>query len=344
MPAREPRWWYDTDNRWPATVLAPIAQIWSVMATRRMRRAHTAKAARPIICVGNFTAGGTGKTPFSIELSKLVKARGHIPGFLTRGYGATNRHARIVDLDRDTAETAGDEALLLARHGPVAVCADRIKGAQALVAAHPECTILLMDDGLQNPSLAKDLRIALIDGRRGIGNGRVIPAGPLRAPFLFQLSMADAVVVTGSDELEAPVRRALSANFRGPILRAAPQPGGDLEWMTEKPILAFAGIANPGRFFDLLRSLGGEIAQTRIFRDHHAFQHSEANELLHAAEDNGWQLVTTEKDHVRLKGQDGAIATLHGRARSLPISLATSPGDAARLVALVDDAVARHAR
>jgi tetraacyldisaccharide 4'-kinase len=200
-----------------------------------------------------------------------------------------------------------------------------------------------MDDGLQNGSLAKDLVIAVVDGRRGIGNGRVIPAGPLRAPLAFQLGLVDAFVVNevdGAGVGDSPFVAGLRSSFAGPVMAAVTRPLGDTAWLSDHPILAFCGIGAPGRFFGLLRRLGAPLVGERVYADHHALSEREARALLAEARLAGALLVTTEKDWVRLADR-GAPGELKQAARTLPIHLELGERDGLRLRGLIEGSLAR---
>jgi tetraacyldisaccharide 4'-kinase len=199
-----------------------------------------------------------------------------------------------------------------------------------------------MDDGLQNPQLAKDFTIALVDGVRGIGNGMVIPAGPLRAPLEFQLELTDAIIVnepmSGTDGGVAEWAR---SRFNGPVLRATTVPAADPGWLKGARIVAWAGIGVPRRFFALLEHLGGEVVESVAFRDHQNMQDLDADRLLALAEDDDALLVTTEKDLARLSGAVGPLAQLAAASRALPVRLAFEEADAVRLASLLDAALAQ---
>ena len=224
-----------------------------------------------------------------------------------------------VEPGRHRAEEVGDEPLLLARSAPVVVSRDRVAGAQAIEAAEPKATVIVMDDGLQNPSLAKDLTIAVVDANRGMGNGHVIPAGPLRAPLGFQLGLVDCIVVNGRSELPPAdaeqVFERLKRSFLGPVLRAEPMPDGDVTALSGAKVAAYAGIANPGRFFRLLEDIGAEIVHRVSFADHHEISETEAEALMAAARRLGATLVTTEKDAARLAGAIGRVRVAQGKLR-----------------------------
>ncbi|MCU0955733.1 MAG: tetraacyldisaccharide 4'-kinase, partial [Hyphomicrobium sp.] len=215
MPHREPSWWYAASPSPAARLLVPVSKVYGFLSARRMGRAPEHVCTVPIICIGNFTAGGTGKTPLSLWIARHLQAHGHNPVFLTRGYGSAAREPTVVDPQRHTAADVGDEALLLARVAAVMVSGNRRAGAKAIEKKGLGADVILMDDGLQNPSLAKDMTISVVDGERQFGNGHIIPAGPLRGPLDFQLTKTDLIVVNGrSDDRERLASR-LAGRFHG---------------------------------------------------------------------------------------------------------------------------------
>lgn len=281
-----------------AAVLGPVGALYGLAAGRRMTQPG-ARASIPVICVGNFTAGGAGKTPTAIAVAELLRRAGRRPVFLTRGYGGSVREPTLVDRTRHRADRVGDEPLLLARHAPTVVSPDRVQGA-ALAAAVGD--ILVMDDGLQNPALEKDLSIAVVDGGSGVGNGSCIPAGPLRAPLGLQLQRIDAVLVIGQGEPGEEVAR--QARARGiPVFHGALLPESSAARpLAGRRVLAFAGIGRPEKFFETLAQCGAQVAERHAFPDHHPFTRSDVAGLIARAERLGAALVTTEKDRVRLEG------------------------------------------
>ena len=337
-------------------LLFPLA--WAVGQATRLRRGCYRRGLReiirlpvPVISVGSLAMGGTGKTPLSLHLAARLNAMGERPVFLTRGYGGRHTGPHWVDPERDTARDVGDEPLLLARAAPTLISRDRRAGAIAIETAADAGSVIIMDDGLQNPSLAKDLTFALIDARRGLGNGHVIPAGPLRAPLDVQLELTDAIVVNAPpvQKGSAPERadtaagwlEAVRRTFPGPVLATRAQASGEITWIGERPLVAFAGIANPARFFALIEQCGGHIAERHSFKDHHAYSADDARRLMERARALGATLVTTEKDHVRLasgkqeaKGGEelGELARL---AMTLPIRIVADAGDSERIDALL---------
>jgi len=271
----------------------------------------------PVICVGNFVVGGAGKTPTAIALARIARRQGLKPGFLASGYGGSEQGPLLVDPQSHTAETVGDEPLLLADVAPTAIGRDRAASAQVLL--KQEVTVIIMDDGFQNPTLAKDISFACVDAGAGIGNGMMIPSGPLRAPLDLQLRRADALIVIGAGEMAEPLIRAAARGGR-PVLRATLKPVRVREWR-KAPILAFAGIGRPAKFFETLGEAGAPVEETIAFPDHHRFTDADAARLLAMADKNDLRLVTTEKDLIRLKGGAGAIADLRERSEAFPVAL-----------------------
>ncbi len=271
----------------------------------------------PVICVGNLTAGGAGKTPTTGMIVQRLIAFGHQPAILTRGYGGTQHGPHWV-ASSDSASAVGDEPLLHARLAPVMVARDRVAGARA-IEADPRVDVIVMDDGLQNPSLAKSLTIAVIDGLRGLGNGHVIPAGPLRAPLDRQLAHVDAVLFNGpamgsahmriDDDRREHMQRnhigGLEAVLRSlrpdlPQLHGTLMPADTARQFGGQRVVAFAGIGHPKRFFDTVHYLNATTVAEVAFPDHHTYTAADAASLLDRANSAGARLVTTAKDHVRL--------------------------------------------
>lgn len=303
-------------------MLSPLATIYGAIAARRLAQGGT-RAGIPVICVGNPTVGGAGKTPTAIAVARLLIAEGERPYFLTRGYGGKLAGPVMVETAH-TAIEVGDEALLLARIAQTVVAANRVAGGE--FARAKGASVIVMDDGFQNPALAKDLSILVIDGRRGIGNARVLPAGPLRAPLEPQLDRAQAILIVGEVSGAAPL--IIAARSRKlPLFHATLDP--DRAVVAEhagKKVLAFAGIGEPEKFFATIAAAGIEAPVRRGFADHHLYRASEANALVREATQNGLSLLTTEKDLARIKG-DTALVALAERARALPVSLVISESE-----------------
>jgi tetraacyldisaccharide 4'-kinase len=283
---RPPAFWA-RDGLAPA-LLSPLSAVVARAAAARAARPGW-RAPAPVVCCGNATVGGTGKTPLALDLGARLQARGRLVAFLTRGHGGQVRAPRRVE-PSDVAAMVGDEALLLARVAPVFVAADRAAGARAALAEGADA--LVMDDGLQNPGLAKDLSLLVIDGGAGFGNGRVLPAGPLREPVAAAAARCQAAVLIGADR--AGALRALPAGL--PVLQA------ELRTLDVAGLraVAFAGIGRPGKFFDGLREAGAEVIATADFPDHHPYRPAEVERLLRRAAALGAVAVTTAKDAVRL--------------------------------------------
>jgi tetraacyldisaccharide 4'-kinase len=331
---RDPAFWWAQPGT-AGALLFPAAAVYGAVAAWRMGRPGRA-APVPVICIGNFTVGGAGKTPAAIAIAKRLMAAGRRPFFLSRGYGG--RLAGPIRVDGHRAAEVGDEPLLLARIAPTMVARDRPSGAAAVAAAGGD--VVVMDDGLQNPSLAKDFAIAVVDARRGIGNGRVFPAGPLRAPLDAQLDRVDAVLVIGPDT-DAAARATAAATARGlPVLRGELRPDpAAVAALAGRPVLAFAGIADPDKFFATLEACGIPATVRARFPDHHPYTQAELAALLARAERDGITPVTTEKDVARMSGDPAAVALL-ARTVALPVTLAFLGED--RIGPAVLRAIQRH--
>ncbi len=324
---RDPAFWW-RDGSFIAGLLAPLGAVYGAIAARRMAKTG-ARAGVPVICVGNFTLGGAGKTPTAMWLAKTLKAAGEQPCCLSRGYGGSDAGPKLVDPQTDAASQVGDEALLLARVAPTIVSRDRVAGALAATATG--ASVIVMDDGLQNASLLKDFTLAVVDGRRGVGNGYVFPAGPLRAPLDAQLARCDALLIIGDAQHAAGV---IAAAGKRPIFhgRLVPDPAA-LTALKSRNVFAFAGIGDPEKFFATLMQAGIAVTQRKAFADHHRFSGEEAAGLVMQAEHEGLTLLTTEKDHARMAG-DPALAALAERAQVLPVTLVVDEAERLRALAL----------
>ncbi|MCP4381111.1 MAG: tetraacyldisaccharide 4'-kinase [Hyphomicrobiales bacterium] len=309
-------WWRDRPTA-AAVALWPISKLWGVSAARRMARPPRYRPPVPVICVGNFVVGGAGKTPTAIALAKIARRLGLRPGFVAPGYGGAETGPLIVDIERHSAKDVGDEPLLLAAVAVTAIGRDRAASSRLL--QDQEVDMIIMDDGFQNPSLAKDTSFVCIDAGAGVGNGLVLPAGPLRAPLQYQLLRADTLVLIGDGERAESLIR-VAARAGRPTLQARLKPLRIREWRNE-PILAFAGIGRPAKFFESLETIGARLEETAAFPDHHRYTEADANRLLTEAGRNRLRLVTTEKDLVRLAGETGALATLRDQTEAFPVVL-----------------------
>lgn len=324
---RAPAFWWQRAPSAAALALAPLGWLYGAVTARRMARPGT-PAPVPVVCVGNLVAGGAGKTPAAIAIGGILRAAGRRPVFLSRGYGGSSPGPLLVDPARHDAALCGDEPLLLAQCGPTVVSRDRVAGA-GLAARHGD--VIVMDDGLQNPSLAKDIRLAVVDGESGIGNGLCVPAGPLRAPLSRQWPHVDAVILVGSGEAGDAVARAAGALGK-PVLRATVSPEGEAaQALAGQRILAFAGIGRPGKLFATLAQAGADVVATRIFPDHHPYSTTEARALMAEADALHATCWTTTKDRVRLAAV--LPPTELDRVRALPVSLVfTEPAAAGALL------------
>jgi tetraacyldisaccharide 4'-kinase len=306
--------------------LQPLAIFYAAAGSARRHLTQAQRVPVPVVCVGNIVAGGAGKTPVALSLAGRLQQRGLDPHFLSRGYGGEIAGPLRVDPSRHGATEVGDEPLLLAAAAPTWISRDRVAGAHAAAAAG--ASLIIMDDGFQNPSIAKDLSLVVIDGGYGFGNGQVMPAGPLREPIRAGLARADAVVLVGEDACGAAAL--LGAT---PVLHARLRPVGDPDWR-DRAIVAFAGIGRPAKFFATLDGLGARIVERRGFPDHHRYAEDELASLARAADKAGAVLVTTEKDAARLP------AAWRARVATLPVEIKWQ--DAAMLDALFSRKLALH--
>ena len=317
MRLETPTWWYRNKGAL-AAALAPVGRLYGGIAERRFARTEPYRSRLPVICIGNFTAGGGGKTPTAIAVAALLAELGAKPAFLTRGYGGASKGPVQVAKGQSALEV-GDEPLLLAEAAPTFVSADRPAGAKAIEAT--EAGAIVMDDGFQNPSLAKDLSLVVVDAGCGLGNGLIMPAGPLRAPLEAQMARADALIVIGDGGKASAVIKAFEAQAK-PVLKARMVPRQDKRWLGVLPVIGFAGIARPEKFFATLRNNGARLIDTRSFPDHHRYRERDARRLLDAATERNAMLVTTEKDFVRLPdGEDSALGELKHRCRPFTIAV-----------------------
>lgn len=323
MASEAPPFWWERPD-WRACVLAPAAWIYGAVARRRLLGSIPPKVAAPVLCIGNFTVGGAGKTPTAIAFASAAKAKGLKPGIVSRGYGGTYSGLHLVDPERDPAKLVGDEPLLLARHAPVALSADRFKAAQHLLELG--CNFIIMDDGFQSARLDVDFALLVVDSTRGIGNGKVIPAGPLRAPLRDQMTKTGAVLIIGNgDAADFVIRQA--ARAARPIYQAQLVPSSQAV-VADRRWLAFAGIGNPDKFFASVVEAGGEVAKTRSFPDHYPYTAEDVRELIDMADKSRLGLITTAKDQVRLATMIGVSNDLLDRIAVLDVELKFNRGDA----------------
>ncbi|MGX9429386.1 MULTISPECIES: tetraacyldisaccharide 4'-kinase [Bradyrhizobium] len=331
---REPAFWHGPASL-KSHLLQPLATLYGAIAARRMQRKGI-DAGIPVLCVGNYHTGGAGKTPTVLVLAKLLRELGEAPVVLSRGYGGQLRGPVQVDPAMHSAADVGDEPLMLAERLPVVVARDRAEGV-ALVKSLG-ATVLVMDDGFQNPAVAKDASIIVIDSHRGLGNGKVFPAGPMRAPLAPQIARTDALVVVGGGT--AAKMLATELRVRGkPVLAARLRPDdASLASLQGRRVLAFAGIGDPARFFNTLRNSGIDVIKESAFPDHHVFSKADIDSLVSQARGDGLTLVTTEKDLARLK-QRGELPVWTQAV--VPFAVTLEFEDAALLRKFVSDSLSK---
>jgi tetraacyldisaccharide 4'-kinase len=309
---RTPEFWYSDPNETVAFVLRPLGWLYGFVGRTRAKMTTPFQASVPVICVGNLTAGGTGKTPIAIAIAERLKARGLKVCFLSRGYGADIPGAMVVDAAEDTAMDVGDEPLMLAQHAMTIVSPDRPAGARLGVSRGAQ--VIVMDDGFQNPSLSKDLSFVVVDAAKGFGNGCLIPAGPLRERVEDGLARCDAVIAMGTGHVLLPVSK--------PTLRATLEPLAEARaQLKDKRVLAFAGIGEPKRFFATVEDCGATITSRYEYADHYQYSDDDIADLREVAARQEAMMLTTEKDLLRLEPEQRAgISALKVAAKFEPES------------------------
>ncbi len=327
MPRDEPDWWSEAGDshlslpeRITRAALTPVSWLYGGITPLRFALARPYRARIPVICVGNFTVGGAGKTPTAVMVAELLQDMEVYPTFLSRGYGGALVGPHLVNPDRDHAGAVGDEPLLLARHAPTVISRNRKAGAAEI--ERQDAGAIIMDDGFQNPQLAKDFSIIVVDAAVGVGNGWVMPAGPLRAPLRFQVQRADALLLIGAG---AP-GEALAQRLDLPVLRGRLAADADTRWLEDGPVIAYSGIGRPAKFFETLEQLGAEITARYAFPDHHDYTPEDASKLLSHTQQAQARLVTTQKDWVRMRDGKTPVGALKAASHILPVRLALDTG------------------
>lgn len=323
---RAPDFWSGGGGVLPL-LLSPIAALYARSTARRMARPGW-KAPVPVLCCGNATAGGAGKTTVALDLGKRLADRNIAAHFLLRGYGGRMKGPLVVGPGHDSRDV-GDEALLLAAAGSTVVSADRAAGAR--LAIENGARAIVMDDGLQNPTLEKDLSLLVIDGSSGFGNGRVIPSGPLREPVAAAAARSHAAILVGEDECGALAMLPPTL----PVLRARLTQGPEAATLSGRPVYAFCGIANPRKFFATLQEAGAVLAGRQSYADHYPYDSGDMREILAEAEALRAIPVTTPKDFVRIPAAF--------RSRVTTVSVRLDWEAPAQVEALLDTLVARVA-
>lgn len=310
-----PFWWQKPD--WRAWGLSPFSFLYGRIAGYRMAHGRRASVPVPVICVGNFTVGGAGKTPTALTIARAAKAKGLKPGFLSRGYGGSLDVTTVVDPAHHHAAAVGDEPLLLAREALTVISRRRVEGAERLVRAGAD--LIIMDDGFQSARLAIDYALVVIDATRGIGNGHMVPGGPVRAPIGLQLRYASALLKVGDGNAADRIVR-MAARAGKPFFASSIKVRGQ-EDMRGRDVLAFAGIADPTKFFRTVESLGAAIAIQRSFGDHQHLSEEDIADMLDIADRDGLEIVTTSKDAARLTGHHGRAEELLQRSRVIEVDM-----------------------
>ncbi|WP_455477192.1 tetraacyldisaccharide 4'-kinase [Bartonella sp. B41] len=287
-------WW--KDKSFLRFLLTPFSLVYGYFSYRQMAK-HSPVIDLPVLCIGNFTLGGAGKTPVVIAFAKIAKELGLVPGIVSRGYGGTVRGVHLVNEECDNARDVGDEPILLAKYAFVAISSDRYAAAQRL--KEEGCDLILMDDGFQSRRLYMDYALLVVDSMRGFGNRAVFPAGPLRAPLKTQFSFVDSVLLIGCSDSYDNVAFLVSQTEK-PLYHAHFKPLASDE-VAGKSFLAFAGIGNPNKFFESIKELSGRVIQTHSYPDHYFFTDTDLKDLIQRAKDENLLLATTAKDYTRIQ-------------------------------------------
>lgn len=333
MASEAPPFWWKKPG-WRARLLWPVSFVYGRIAGYRMAHGQRASVDIPVICIGNFTVGGAGKTPTALTIARAARAKGLKPGFLSRGYGGSISKTAVVDVAGHTAASVGDEPLLLAREAMTVISRRRVDGARRLVEEGAD--LIIMDDGFQSARLAIDYALLVIDTNRGIGNGHLVPGGPVRAPIAEQLRHTSALLKVGSGNAADAIVR-LAARAGKPFFAASLKVRGQGD-LAGRSVLAFAGIADPQKFFRTVEETGAKLVVQRSFGDHQNLHDREISDMLDTATRHELDIVTTSKDFVRLLGRSGPAEMLVERSRVIDVDMTFVDHQAAGLI--IDNAIA----
>ena len=301
-----PKFWYKNNlySKIQSFLLFPLSILWILISFLKKVLIKKYKSKLKVICIGNITVGGTGKTPFAIYTFKFLKKLGYKPVFLTRGYGGLLK-GPIEVKDTHKFKEVGDEALLLNKVGPTIVSKNRSLGAKLIENHESDFNIIIMDDGLQNYQLKQDIKFLLIDKNLKFGNEFCIPAGPLREPINQALLGIDAIVLTGNENKETDLYKVYNKIIFNPQIKTKKSPK-----IKNDKLLAFCGLANAIKFYETLKANGFNVMYTKSFPDHYEYKNEDIDKLILEANKQNLKLITTEKDYVKIKDDKNLINIL----------------------------------
>jgi len=324
MPIKTPHFW--TELSWQSVILFPVSYIWRFGHYAQQKILNTKETEIPVICVGNLTVGGSGKTPVVITLCRFLSGIGKSTSILTRGFGGKEKGPIFVSTNLHQSLDVGDEPLMMAHSLDVCVSRNRPLGANHIL-DKKKYDCIVMDDGLQNPTLKKDLNIAVFDGKFGIGNGFLLPAGPMRQKLEVGIQNIDLVIFNGKDE--TGLKQKIPPHI--PIFTGELQPDEEIvEKMKNRRVYGFAGIGNPSRFFKTLNNIGADLVGEAHFADHHPYTDADLTQLYEEAMQSGAELVTTQKDWMRLP------TDWRDRVLTVPVRIHFSADDTIKIVSFLE--------
>ena len=325
MPIKTPHFW--TELSWQSVILFPVSYIWRFGHYAQQKILNTKETEIPVICVGNLTVGGSGKTPVVITLCRFLSGIGKSTSILTRGFGGKEKGPIFVSTNLHQSLDVGDEPLMMAHSLDVCVSRNRPLGANHIL-DKKKYDCIVMDDGLQNPTLKKDLNIAVFDGKFGIGNGFLLPAGPMRQKLEVGIQNIDLVIFNGKDE--TGLGQKIPPHI--PIFTGELQPDEEIvEKMKNRRVYGFAGIGNPSRFFKTLNNIGADLVGEAHFADHHPYTDADLTQLYEEAMQSGAELVTTQKDWMRLP------TDWRDRVLTVPVRIHFSADDTIKIVSYLEN-------